>query len=203
MWMLFPLLFIPPLIALGWTVHYGRGVARGEPGLPPWRFSYVADGFKWFAVTFVYNLPVYVIAIPLYIAMFASFSSPDGVDPGLAGKMLGRQFMVSGLIQFWSLAVSAIHPAIAGILIRNNSFTDCFRPSLIKAAIRPFGANYVIAPLLVLAASFGAAFGILLCCVGLFFTMFYAQTVLFHFGGQMAAALPAAGRPPPSTTLEA
>jgi hypothetical protein len=193
MYLLFPLI-IPWLIAKGWLVHYGRAVAEGRSEPPPWKFGYISEGARiWFA-KFLYVLPVLAIGIPFFVGFIASIAAADAsgdeLDPGAAFAFMGGYMLFVAIAAIYGFAFAAIKPAVDGVFVADNRVSSCVRPSRLKAIIRPHGASYLLAPVLIYAVSLVVQFGILLCVVGLAFTIFYLGVIEFHFAGQLARSLP-------------
>lgn len=185
MYLLFPLLLIPPLVATGWQVEYGRMVSRGETELPRWRLGQAGIGLRLIAVGIGYFLPIYLLLAPFMVFLFAA-------DESQASAAFGIFFAAAALANVFSLAVQAILPAVYAVFISENRIASCFRPTLIRNAMRPFGWSYLVAPLLIFAAGMVAGFGILLCIIGVFFTVFWSQAVSMHLAGQLARTAAAA-----------
>lgn len=187
---LFSFLIVPWFLARGWLVVYGRGVAAGDPDLPKWKLEYVWEGLRNMFVGFVYWLPILIIGGALFTPFILEIgrSASQGLEPGneVFSRMFRGQFAFFGLSQLYQLAVTAIRPAADAVFVADDRILPCFTPSRLKAAIRPFGAAYLLAPVIVYAAGLGAGLGILLCCIGLAFTTFYARAIEFNFAGQIA-----------------
>lgn len=197
LFLLFPLLLIPPIVAFGWAIATGRAVARGEESILPFEFGHFWDGLRLSLVVSVYYLPVLFLLLPTSLATLA--------NPESAG-LRGLFFLPSMVGQLYALAVSAILPAVYAVYIAEGTFGACFSPRLLGQVIRPRGWIYAG----VAAISYGAqalsAFGFFLCLIGVFFTLFYAIVVTMHLSGQLARGLVTpkdAGLtpPPPATTF--
>src|SRR3989442_3316600 len=59
---------------LGWMLAALDGLRAGEERLPPATLSYLARGFRLFAVNFVYYFPVFVLAADAYSAAIVVLS---------------------------------------------------------------------------------------------------------------------------------
>lgn len=185
MYMLFFLLFIPMLIATGWTIDYGRAVARGETALPKWRFGQAWTGLRWLVVYLLYFLPIFVILVPLFVPLMLADAA--GREPGVAS--IGLFFVAFAVIIVYQFGFLAILPAVQAIFIAENRIGPCFRPSLVRRAIQPFGWGFLVAPVLAYAAGAAASLGFILCFVGYFFTGFWSQAIAAHLAGQVAQPL--------------
>jgi hypothetical protein len=111
----------------------------------------------------------------------------SGTQPGIGS--IGLFFVGIAVITIYQFALLAILPAVQAIFILRNRIDDCFRPSMIKRAMRPFGWSYLVAPILAYGAGFVASFGFILCFVGYFFTGFWGQAVAAQLAGQVAQPL--------------
>lgn len=178
----FPLLLVPPIFAFGWTIALGRGVARGERELPYFEGRQFWDGLRLSFVLSLYYLPIVLIFLP--IALAGSFVSPDAA-PALTALFI----LLAIAAQIYALGVAAITPAIYAIFIAEGTFEACFSPRRIMYIMRSRGWTYVG----VAAVSYGitqvAGFGLILCLVGVVFTIFYALSVNLHLAGQLARGL--------------
>jgi uncharacterized protein DUF4013 len=196
LYLLFPLI-IPWLMAKGWLVHYGRAVAAGRQELPPWKFGYISEGARiWFA-KFLYSLPVLAIGLPFFIGFIATVAASEAAgeepDPQTVFAFMGGYFLFIAVSALYTFAYAAIKPAVDGVFVADNRVSSCVRPSRLKAIIRPHGASYLLAPVLVYALGLVAGFGFILCIVGIAFTTFYLAVIEFHFAGQLARSMPREG----------
>lgn len=194
LYLLFPLI-IPWLVAKGWLVQYARSVASGNRELPPWKLGYASEGLRlWFA-KLIYWLPVLAVGVPFMIGFIvsAAASETSGGEPGpefLA--FLGGYFIFLIVFLLYSFAYAAIKPAIDGVFVADDRVSACLRPSRIKAMIRPHGASYLLAPVILYAVGMVAGIGVFLCVIGVAFTTFYLAVIEFHFAGQLARTTPPA-----------
>jgi len=86
------------------------------------------------------------------------------------------------------LFMAVVLPAAYTKYAIHNEFGAFFRFGEIFKYITANLANYVIALLLIWVARFIAGFGLILCCVGVLFTGFWAILVSNHLLGQVYRA---------------
>lgn len=187
----FPLLLIPPIFAFGWTIELGRVVARGDRQLPQFEGKQFWDGLRLSLVLSVYYLPIVLLLLPIALAgMF--------VDPDQAGTF-SMLFLIPSIGgQIYGLGVAAITPAVYAIYIAEGTFEACFSPRRIAYVMKSRGWTYVGVAAIAYAINAFAGIGLILCLVGVVFTVFYALVVNFHLAGQLARPLVWPAVQPPS-----
>lgn len=195
-------LLIGTIFVAGYVVRLLRAVVRGEARpLPEWEDfgGMFMDGLKAVAAYLIVFLTA--MALPLALGCVGALigggvaSLGEGAEPlaalsalaffgfyVLAGFaiLLAAVYFPAGFTRF------VLHDRIGAVIeLREN--LDYIRRNL---------ANYALALVLYLAASFAAQLGFILCCVGLFVTSFWAACVAGWALGEVARRDPylAAGR---------
>lgn len=185
-------LVVPIFILVGYPVALGRALARDEPIPRPWRIRHAIDGLKMFGVIFVFALPLYLLFIPVVVSIAQAPPLPG--EEWVPGPLFFAAILI---VQPFALLIGAVTPAWMGILASTGRMRDCFRPSMLKGIIRPYGWSYLLFFVLSYAAQLIAGFGIFACLIGVIFTGFYAATVQGHLAGQLARSFNESRRPLP------
>ena len=177
---------------LGYFSRTLRNVASGtSPALPEWDdlAGLFEEGLRLTAVYLVYLLGVLVVlgafgAALLLPAIVASSSSKASDALGALGAL--GIVALYGLLLLISLTMAVYLPAALTRAALRGSVGDglAWRENL--AFIKANPANYALAIVSYLLASFLAQFGILLCCVGIFPAGFWSYLVMAGALGQTA-----------------
>ncbi len=176
------ILLIPVLgviVVLGWSLAISRGVIKGE-AQPLAGWADFADlltiGFKAFIISLVYALPIIIISIPfgLIAAMFEDAE----------GWIAFASICFSCFSILYGLVLAFIYPAAMGELAATDDMGAALNPTRIMELVRKAPNAYVLTFLATIGVSFLAGFGVLLCIVGVLFTMAYAYAVYGHLFGQ-------------------
>jgi hypothetical protein len=178
----------------GYMLTTLKNVADGQPNpLPEWgEFgAHFMKGLYAFVGLLVYFLPAIVVICCvqiLGIGLSTAVSGTSGQDAGSTA---------AALFSFVTLCLSCVgylYALVAGLTMyapltrfamsanQLSIFWD-FRGNL--AFIQKNLTNYIIALLIAFVASFVAEFGIILCIVGVLFTIFWAQMVAANVFGQL------------------
>lgn len=168
-----------------------------EP-LPDWSDlgGYFMRGIQVIVVIFVYNLPIILLSCIAWAVGIALDSGGRGGSDAVGLVIL----CVNCIIFLWSLVMAAFVPAALVKLAETGQIMSGFRFGELWTFIRENLANYIIAIVLGWVASFVAMFGIILCGIGILFTIFWGYMVQAHLLGQVArAAVPPAPLAPAET----
>jgi hypothetical protein len=184
---------------LGYFSRTLRNVVAGQPRpLPDWDDlgGLFNEGLRLTAVYLLYTLGVVaaVAALGCLLAVpFMLFSSAGG-HVGDAFAALGGLGIVAfyGLVMVGSLALAVYLPAALARSALRGTVSDGFAGREILGFIQANLANYLIALVIYLLASFLSQFGILLCCVGIFPAAFWSYMVLAVALGQVVRLSPVA-----------
>lgn len=169
----------------GYMARLTRNVIDGVANpLPDWDDlgEYFSEGLKLFAVGLVYAIPIaIVVGLGILPAAFMGNSDSD------AARTLGGLSVtcVYCLMLPLSLALALWLPAALLMVVVTRDFSAAFDFSRIWQFIRANIGNYLLAIVVWLVARFAAGLGVVLCVVGVVFTMFWAFTVAAHAFGQV------------------
>lgn len=163
------LLIVGHFFVVGYLAQLARNVAAGmERPLPRWDDlgSYFVEGLKLVLVGVVYSLPlillVFAVAIPAGIL--------ESQGAGTASDMLGGVLLC--LMFPLLIVVMVVLPAAlirAAVLRRAGA---AFELGSIVTFIKANAVNYLLAILVYIVANTASQFGLILCCIGIFFTNF-------------------------------
>lgn len=175
------------LAMVGYALKVLKNVAEGaERPLPGW------DDFgDYFVKGLMSTLGVVVWAIPLIIlAMFAGFFSAvtgyDTAEPGrVAAPFAFCIWSMSCLSAVYGLFLGLVLPSALTHYALSGEFGAFFRFGDIFKYITANFSNYIVALLLAVVAQFVSGFGVILCCIGVIFTEFWATLVSSHLFGQV------------------
>lgn len=164
---------------LGYCARLTRNVIASETHpLPEWDDlgTYFSEGALLFGVGLVYMLPI--------IAIFGFFFVPAIVMGAAAGQNELMQTLSGGFMTLiWcltvpvSLAFSLWMPAALLFAVIDRRFGAAFDFKRIWAFIRANLGNYLLAYVVYLVVRMAAGLGVILCCVGIIFTAFWAMIV--------------------------
>ncbi|HYR29748.1 MAG TPA: DUF4013 domain-containing protein [Thermoanaerobaculia bacterium] len=191
---------------LGYCAKLARNVAAGmERPLPDWDDlgEYFAEGLRLIAVGIVYVIP--------FIALFAIFIIPSMAltstdNEAAQGLGAGLASCVWCLMVPISLAVMIFLPASMLFVSIERRFGAAFEFGRIWPFIKNNIGNYLLAIVVYLIADFVGGFGILLLCIGVVFTAFWALMVKVHAFAQVyriATLTPAPAATPTVSTIPA
>lgn len=120
---LFGSLVFPLFLVYGYLVRVVRGVAAGEPEPPEWDDweDLLVDGLKYFAVSFLYGLPVLVLGV--FAAMIGVFlalgfmTGGSATPPAAVAVVLGIVFLAMALaasLAGYLLPAAIVHFTLEG-----------------------------------------------------------------------------------------
>ncbi len=177
------LFFLASFVLIGIFFVYGycarlvRNVINGvQNPLPEWDDlgEYFTEGLKLFVVGLLYTIP---IAIVVGIMIVPAIIMGAG-DSEAARTMGGITASLAWCLIFpLGLALALWLPAALLMVVVTGQFSAGFEFSRIFGFIRANIGNYLLAIVVWLVARFAAGFGILLLCIGVIFTGFWALTV--------------------------
>jgi len=182
-------ILIGPLFALGYCARLVRNVVAGERfPLPEWDAlgDYFAEGLRLFLVGIVYAIPVMAIAgLLLGPAIVSGILANNGHHDPTFREIQGIfSGFASCLLAPISLALSLWMPGAMLFAIVEERFGAAFELGRIWGFIRDNLANYLLAFLVYLIARFLAGAGILLCCIGVVFTVFWQMLISSYAYGE-------------------
>jgi hypothetical protein len=164
---------------LGYCAKLCRNVVANDPQpLPEWDDlgGYFAEGVRLFFVGFCYVLPLISLVIALIIPaiLAGSIAGPDDLRRAVAGGMASCVWCLFVPI---SLALSFWLPAAMLFASVEQRFGAAFEFGRIYQFIKVNFVNYLIAFVVYLIARFAAGVGIMLFCIGVVLTAFWAMIV--------------------------
>jgi hypothetical protein len=173
------------ILVIGYMIAVARNVIRGdEHPLPEWSDfgRIIVDGAYGIVISLVYVLPIIIVACIFYAPAIALFSGDNG-DLGAIGTLFTCCFttfaVIYGFVAGWFFI-----PAALGRYADTDDLMAGLRFGEVLAISRANPMVFLMALLVSWVASFLAGFGVILCCVGVLFTSFYAQCVTGHIYGQ-------------------
>ena len=176
---------------LGYFSRTLRNVVAGEPRpMPEWDDlgGIFNEGLRLTAVYLVYAIGAFAVPAAVGLVLIAPALVSAGGDRDFSGifGLIGGLGIVAfyGLLMLVSLALYVYMPAALARSALRGTVADGFAWREIVAFITANLANYLIALVIYLLASFLAQFGFLLCCVGVFPAAFWSYMVLAVALGQ-------------------
>ncbi len=175
------------LVLLGWMAEIIRRVARGnlQPLLPDLDFgTQLRDGFKFFVVSLVYSIPLFIIYIPFMIIIAVlggnGMESTDTVALiiSISSICFSIIAIIYGLLLAMVLPAAYSRTAVLGKISDGLKFSEVFK--MVKNNI----GVYFMVLLGTIAASFVASIGSIGCGIGILLTIPYSQAMLGHLVGQ-------------------
>jgi Protein of unknown function (DUF4013) len=162
---------------LGYCAQLTRNVVAGlQHPLPEWDNlgDYFGEGLRIFGVLLVYSLPIVVIVgiamVPVIIA--GGFEQDEAEE--FAGMAIGCVWCLTVPL---SIAMLLWLPAVLLRVVMTQSFGGGFEFGEIFRFISANFGNYLLAILIYIVARFIGGFGMILLCIGVFFTAFWAYLV--------------------------
>ncbi len=181
------LFYIATIALVGWFFLFGymarivRNVVAGvDDRLPEWDDlgEMFTEGLKLFLVAFVWYLPIVLVMVPLMVwaIVFDEFGSPR-LSELFAGCMVLTVVPLALVITFIlpaALVRAAVYRSVgAGLAV-----------GPVLAFVRDNFVNFLLAFIVYLAANFIGQMGVVIFCIGVFFTSFWGMTVAAHAYGQ-------------------
>ena len=171
------------LIVSGYYLRHVQNVIAGNDNvLPEWDQwgEDLARGVKVLVVFIAWMLPVIVLQICSTI-----FSAGEGIAGGTMGLLFGcLGFLVS-------LAVTFVTPLFVGRLAKREEIADAFQFADIIQEAQRIPAQLLIYVVVAYAVGIVAGFGLILCIIGVVFTLFLAYMITGHLVGQLRRMLDA------------
>ncbi len=199
--------------AYGYMLTAMKNVADGQPTpLPEWSNfgAHFMKGLYAFVGILVYFLPVIVLACCMGIlttvatGAIGASSSGSGNDAGgtLAGIISIVSLCLNCVIALYSLVAGVtLYAPLTRFAMSNNQLSVFWDIRGNLDLIMKNIGNYVIALLIAIVAGFVASFGLILCIIGYFFTLFWSLLVAANVFGQFWRNTQGAGGVPAPATL--
>jgi len=169
----------------GYLARLVRNVIAGvQYPLPEWDdFGRdFGEGAKLFVVGLLYAIPIVIVACAFAIPAVIMSSAADNET----ARSLGGMWMAGiwCLMFPLSLTLGLWMPAALLMVVVSGDFKAAFEFRRIFNFIRANVGNYILAFVVWLVARFAAGLGVLLICIGIIFTIFWAFTVAAYAFGQ-------------------
>lgn len=185
------LFYLAAMVIVGWFFIMGylaqmtRNVIRGDAHpLPEWENlgEFFNEGLRLVGVVLCWILPIILLVlafiVPAVILGAAGNDQMNAFGSGLAGCM-------ACLIVPLSLAITFFMPASLLFAIVEQRFGAAFEFGRIWPFIKANIGNYLLAIVVYLIARMLGGFGIVLLCVGVVFTAFWAFLITAHAFAQV------------------
>jgi hypothetical protein len=180
---------------IGWMLAALDRLRAGEEKLPPANLTYLGRGIRVFAVQLIYGLIVVAIALVIFVpAVILSIKQGQGsASPAFIGVALLIYLVGFGVITILRLAVEFAMPAIV-LATDQGGISGGLQVDAVIRRCRINLTNTLIAGLMLIAASFVGSLGIIVCGIGVLFTVAYALAMQawiirsFELGSHAAAA---------------
>jgi hypothetical protein len=156
-------------IVFGYLAQMMRNVVAGmERPLPEWNNigGYLVEGLKLSLICIVWYAPLIALAL-LFVVPVAMLGDPD-----TEGAAAGLMSCGIGLVILLTLLISLLLPAALSLAVVRERASAAFEFGTIIAFIRANAMNYVLAIVVYLISNTLSQFGVILLCVGIFFTVF-------------------------------
>jgi Protein of unknown function (DUF4013) len=180
--MLIPL--IGQLTVSGWALETTRRVIQHEPEeLGDWGAfgDYLVKGLKIFVIGIVYALPIILISI---CANLPLMFMGNGDNQSTTSILSLLSTCVSCLAAIYGIALWFLIPAALANFVVSGELGAAFRFSDVFALVRAAPGAYVLALIGGFVAAVLAGLGVILCVIGVIFTIAWAYTIQGHLWGQ-------------------
>jgi hypothetical protein len=180
--MLIPL--IGQITVLGWAIEVTRRVINHESEtLPDWSAfgDYLVKGLKLFVIGLVYALPIILLSI---CGNLPTMFLQDNNDQTMVTLISTVSICVGCISAIYGLAMAFIVPAAYAKFAVTDELGAAFRFSEVFGLVRAAPAAYLLALLGTIVAGVVASLGLILCFIGVIFTMAWAYTIQAHLWGQ-------------------
>ncbi|MGN6186810.1 MAG: DUF4013 domain-containing protein [Thermoanaerobaculia bacterium] len=181
------LFYLASVVIVGWFFVLGylaalaRNVIRGDQHpLPEWEnlATFFNEGLRLVGVALCWVLPIIILVLAFVFPMmiFGTMDHHEDLNAfgsGLAGCM-------ACLIVPLSLAVTFFLPASLTFAVVEQRFSAAFELRRIWPYIKANIGNYLLAVVVYLIARMIGGLGVMLLCVGVFFTAFWAFCITVH-----------------------
>ncbi|MEO8033834.1 MAG: DUF4013 domain-containing protein, partial [Acidobacteriota bacterium] len=136
--------------------------------------EYFAEGATLFAIAFLYGLPIIalvgIVVVPAAIAAAMGGHDASAFTSGVGGCLYCLIVPMELALAFWI-------PGALTFAVMERRFGAAFEFARIWSYIKTNIGNYAIAFVIYLVASFAAQLGMILLCIGVFFTAFLAMAI--------------------------
>lgn len=160
---------IGAFIVFGYLAQLVRNVIAGKQHpLPEWDNigGYLVEGLKLFLVGLVWYLP-FIFVLILAIIPLAMFENTEAEGPAAALFSCGI-----GLVVVMAMVVAILVPAAMVLAMARQRASAAFEFRTVFSFIRANAMNYVLVIVVYLVTNMLSQFGIVLLCIGVFWTVF-------------------------------
>jgi hypothetical protein len=185
LFMLASVFIIGAFFVYGYLAKLVRNVIAGEPHpLPEWDDlgEYFSEGLRMFGVALVYTLPfivlMFIFIVPSIIAEAADSDALRNLGGGMAACVWCIAFPLGLAMALW-LPGALLFTAV------ERRFGAGFEFAQIAAFIKANIGNYLLAFVVWLVVRLIVPFGMILLCVGIFFTGFWSLVVATYSFAQV------------------
>ena len=183
------ILIIPVFIVLGYSEQVAKRAMLGEKGLPEWKDwgDLLKRGFSLSVVFFVYMIPAYVFILIPVIGLFVLGAVADGGGSDALGGLAVLLILMAYAVFFiFIILFNLLMPAIVAQFVRTDSIGETLNILNLFTVVKNNFVNILILVAFSMVAGFVAQIGLIACFIGVFFTGFYAQLMLYNLYGQFA-----------------
>jgi Protein of unknown function (DUF4013) len=173
---------------LGYIAKLIRNVIAGDPTpLPEWvdLGDLFSEGLTLFGVGLIYMLPMTILSILISIPAALTGASSQEEIRAIGSGVFG---CASCIVSMASFAISLLLPAALLMVVTTRRFSAAFEFGAIWSFIRANVGNYLLAIVTEMLASLVSGVGLVLCCVGIVFTQFWAAVVTAYALGRVYRA---------------
>jgi hypothetical protein len=174
---------IANLIPSGYTLELFRNIVSGsERPLPEWSDlgQKLGQGLLLFVVGFIYNLPIFLLTSCVWMGVGVLDRGAQGDDiRGLAS------FVQWCLTTPYGLLMAVVWPGVFSQFAISGDVASAFNFRGIVSMMRENLSDYAIVVILTVALRIISGFGLILCCVGVLFTGFWASLVKTHLYAEL------------------
>jgi hypothetical protein len=166
---------VGPINGLGWMLATIDRLRAGQEKLPPANFDHLSRGLGLFAVYLVYYVVLAVVAALIYLPAVLILASQghDALNPALVALGFALSLLTFGFITLASLLLTFAMPSIVLAFDQGGVSTGLRVNEVIRRATRS-PVNTLIAGLMLIATGIVGQLGLIVCFVGVFFTLAYA-----------------------------
>jgi hypothetical protein len=184
LWMILCIVGIGFLVLAGYYIQVTQRVMRREPVvLPGWNDigAKLFLGLKFFAVFFIYLLPVLILIFPA-VALAVAGEMSDNAE--LYGVLVSVYLFGFALFVIpFAITLTLLSPIICYRFAEREKIGDAIDIVRILPLFKSQWQNSLIVALITAALQSFAGIGILFLLVGVFFTIFYAYLVSAYMNG--------------------
>ncbi len=184
--------FVGSFFSLGYFLSHYKNMREGRDiPLPEWEDigGKFVLGFKAFVVYLVYILPVILLYV---LSFFLAFLT---INKGKGGAVLGLIVVLFYFIIFlYYIFLGLILPAVLMKFTENFNIPDAFKFGEILGIVKSNIKEFLILFVVMIASSFIMSLGMILCGVGVLFTMFIGVGIYLRAVAEVDRELRSSGK---------